>query len=42
MRAAAAGLLQVGRIGPDTVRIGVKEKGIEIREPEPARQKGGE
>ena len=42
MRATAAGLLQVGRIGPDAMGMGVKEKGIEIRQPEPTSQEGGE
>jgi hypothetical protein len=42
VRAAAPRLLQVGRIGPGTVRMGVKEKGVEIREPEPTGQEGGE
>ncbi len=42
VRAAAAGLLQVGRIGPGPMGIGVKEKGIEIRQPEPTNQEGGE
>jgi hypothetical protein len=40
--AAASGLLQVGRIGPGPVGFGVKEEGIEIRQPEPTDQEGGE
>jgi hypothetical protein len=40
--AAASGLLQVGRIGPGPVGIGVKEEGIEIRQPQPTDQEGGE
>jgi hypothetical protein len=40
--AAAAGLLEVSRVAPGTVRIGVKEEGIEIRQPEPTGQEGGE
>jgi hypothetical protein len=42
VRAAATGLLEVGCVGPDAMRIGVKEEGIEIRQPEPTGQKGGE
>jgi hypothetical protein len=42
VRAAATRLLEVGRIGPGTVRIGVKEEGIEIRQPEPTGQESGE
>lgn len=42
VRAAPAGLLEVGYIGADAVGTGVEEKGIEIRKPEPPDQKGGE
>ena len=40
MGTAAAGLVQVGHIGPYRMVSGVKEEGIQIREPVPTGQKG--
>ena len=40
--AAAARLVKVGDIGPDTVETGVEQEGVEIREPESTTKEGGE